>query len=75
MTSYFPYLQFNIVKQVISFSNEETKVVTTSMTNPIVKVTPFDNIPLYYSVSGGTVTVKTAAPYTGNVNFIAIEPR
>jgi hypothetical protein len=45
------------------------------MTNPIVKVTPFDNIPLYYSVSGGTVTVKTAAPYTGNVNFIAIEPR
>jgi hypothetical protein len=45
------------------------------MSNPIVKVTAFDNIPLYYSVTGGTITVKTLAAYTGNVNLIAIEPR
>jgi hypothetical protein len=75
MTSYFPYLGFSIVKQVLSFSNEETKTITTSMSNPIVKVTAFDNIPLYYSVTGGTITVKTLAAYTGNVNLIAMEPR
>jgi hypothetical protein len=74
-SSYLFGRDFNIDARALSFSNEETKTVVLTMTKPVVKLTPLDNIAVFYTVSGGTVTVKTSVPYTGTINLLALEPR